>query len=206
MQTVRTEKAEPPSKATREVSLVLSAIESNIATNQRISRDGVGGILKAADIIKASLRDGHKVVFFGNGGSAADAQHLAAEFVGRFKVERTPLRSIALTANPSVLTAIGNDFSFEEIFSRQVSAAVEQGDTVVGISTSGRSRNVLNGIREAHRLGAITVGLTGSNGKEMASMCDHAIVVPSNETQRVQEAHLMIGHIICELVEAALAG
>ncbi len=204
MQTTQAHKTEQSSNLSNETSIVLSAIEANITTDRKLLEDCVGDILKAAAITTASLRGGHKVVFFGNGGSAADAQHIAAELVGQFKAPRPPLRALALTTNPSILTAIGNDFSFDEVFSRQVTAEVEEGDTVIGISTSGRSRNVINGIKEAHKMKAKTIGLTGSNGRDLASFCNHSILVPSNDTQRIQESHIMIGHILCELIEASL--
>jgi D-sedoheptulose 7-phosphate isomerase len=155
-------------------------------------------------MISTALQKGRKVVFFGNGGSAADAQHISAELVGKFKKMRPALRASALTTNTSILTAIGNDFSFDEIFARQVQATLEPGDVAVGISTSGRSANVIKGVQEAQRIGAKTIALTGSGGGQLVSLCDHKVMVPSNDTQRIQESHIMIGHIVCELVEASL--
>jgi len=152
-------------------------------------------------MIATALQKGRKVVFFGNGGSAADAQHISAELVGKFKRMRPALRASALTTNTSILTAIGNDIGFDEIFSRQVQATLEPDDVAVGISTSGRSPNVIKGIQEAKRIGAKTIALTGSGGKQLASLCDHKVIVPSEDTQRVQESHMMIGHIVCELIE-----
>ncbi len=204
MQTAQAQKTKPSRNISQEISLVLSAIENNITTVGGLSKNCVGDIIKAAAMMTSSLRDGSKVVFFGNGGSAADAQHIAAELVGRFKAPRPPLRALALTTNPSILTAIGNDFNFDEVFSRQVTAEVEEGDTVIGITTSGRSKNVINGIKEANKMKAKTIGLTGSNGRDFASFCDHSILVPSNDTQRIQESHILIGHILCELIETAL--
>ena len=185
-------------------SLVLREIRESIETKEKLAKECVGDIQAVANAIVAALRDGGKIVFFGNGGSAADAQHLAAEFVGRFSMDRPPLRAIALTTNTSVLTAVGNDFGFEDIFSRQVAAHVDTRDVVIGISTSGRSKNVIGGVQEAHKLGAKTVALTGSSGEELARRCDYRIKVPSSNTQRIQECHILIGHVLCALVEQSL--
>jgi D-sedoheptulose 7-phosphate isomerase len=151
-----------------------------------------------------ALSEGRMVAFFGNGGSAADAQHIAAELIGKFKKERPPLNAIALTSNTSILTAIGNDFDFDEIFSRQVRANLDEGDIAVGISTSGRSKNVILGVQEARKIGAKTIALTGGDGGQLAPLCDLKVIVPSSDTQRIQECHIMIGHVVCELVDDAL--
>lgn len=156
-----------------------------------------------AAIIKA-LRRGNKVVLFGNGGSAADAQHIACELAGRFKRERRGLPAIALTTNTSALTAIANDYSYDEVFSRQVEGLVNRGDVVIGISTSGNSMNVIKGIKVAKGKGAFTVGLTGATGGKLGEVVDICIKVPSTDTPRIQEAHITIGHIICQLVEEGL--
>ena len=137
----------------------------------------------------------------GNGGSAADAQHVAAEFVGRFLRERRPLPAVALTCNSSILTAIGNDYDFSQVFSRQVEACAGPRDCVVGISTSGRSPNVLEAMRAARRVGAATVGFTGAAGTVLAAACDECLMAPSTSTPRIQEAHLLAWHLICDLVE-----
>jgi D-sedoheptulose 7-phosphate isomerase len=179
-------------------------IRESIEAKERLGRECTEDIIAVGEMILLALRDGRKVVFFGNGGSAADAQHLAAEFVGKFAKIRRPLRAIALTTNTSILSAVGNDFGFDEIFSRQVAAHVDEGDIVVGISTSGRSKNVINGVMEARRLGAKTVALTGASGAEFAHSCDYHIIVPSTNTQRIQECHILIGHVLCGLVEASL--
>lgn len=184
-----------------ETSVALVAIRQSIETKERVAKECLDDIIEMAHIMTTALRKGRKVVFFGNGGSAADAQHISAELVGKFKKMRPPLRSSALTTNTSILTAIGNDLGFDEIFSRQVQATLEPDDVAVGISTSGRSPNVIKGIQEARRIGAKTIALTGSRGKEFASLCDHKVIVPSEDTQRIQECHIMIGHIVCELVE-----
>jgi D-sedoheptulose 7-phosphate isomerase len=184
---------------------VLKEIQDSVETKQKLAKDCVGDILDVAEAIATALREGGKIVFFGNGGSAADAQHLAAEFVGKFATDRPPLRGTAFTTNTSVLTALGNDFGFEEVFSRQVAAHVDAGDVVVGISTSGRSKNVIKGVQEARKLRAKTVALTGASGEELAGLCDYHVMVPSTNTQRIQECHIMIGHILCGLVETSLS-
>jgi D-sedoheptulose 7-phosphate isomerase len=182
-------------------SLARVAILKSIETKQQLSEQCLPDIVEMANMIANALADGQRVVFFGNGGSAADAQHIAAELVGKFKKVRPALRASALTTNTSVLTAIGNDFGFDEIFSRQVQGILKSGDVAVGISTSGRSPNVIKGVQEARKIGAKTIGLTGSGGGQLAQVCDHNVVVPSSDTQRIQECHIMIGHIVCELIE-----
>lgn len=156
--------------------------------------------------IIAALKKGGKVVFFGNGGSAADAMHLAGELVGHLKLERPAIPAIALTANTSIITAIANDDGYETVFSRQVEALVNKNDVVIAISTSGNSPNVIRAVTAAKAKGARTIGLTGGSGGKLAGVVDLALVVPSNDTQRIQEAHITIGHIICELVERMMAG
>ncbi len=151
------------------------------------------------------LSSGGKIVWMGNGGSAADSQHLAAEIVVRYQTERRGLASIALTTDTSILTAAGNDYGFEHVFARQVEALCRANDLVVGISTSGNSPNVLRAIEAAKLLGAYTVGMTGSNGGKLAELCDLTIAVPSTVTARVQEAHILIGHMLCEMLDAAFA-
>lgn len=152
----------------------------------------------------AAFKQDKKVLFCGNGGSAADAQHLAAELSGRFYSDREPLYAEALHTNTSYLTAVANDYSYEEIFSRMVKAQGRTGDILVGISTSGNSKNVLKAIEEANKIGMITVGMTGAKGGKMKELCKYLIRVPSDDTPRIQEAHILIGHIICELVEKAM--
>jgi D-sedoheptulose 7-phosphate isomerase len=194
----------PSGQRDREVSLALSSIRNSIETKERLSKECINDIIEMAHTITTALREGRKVLFFGNGGSAADAQHISAELVGKFKNARPPLRALALTTNTSILTAIGNDFSFDEIFSRQVTANLEKGDVAVGISTSGRSKNVILGVREAAKIGAKTIALTGGDGGLLAPLCDHKVIVPSNDTQRIQECHIMIGHVVCELIDDAV--
>lgn len=154
-------------------------------------------------MVKA-LKNEHKVVLFGNGGSAADAQHIACELASRFKKERRGLPAISLTTNTSALTAIANDYSYNEVFSRQVEGIVGQGDIVIGISTSGNSVNVIKGVESAKKRGALTIGFTGATGGKLGKVVDICIKVPSNDTPRIQEAHITIGHIICQLVEEGL--
>ena len=158
-------------------------------------------IEKVSKLMVKALKNGKKVILFGNGGSAADAQHIACELTGRFKLERRGLPVIALTTNTSVLTAIANDYGYDRVFSRQVEGIVEQGDVVIGISTSGKSRDVIEGIRVAKERKAFTVGLTGADGGNLNEISDICIKVPSHDTQRIQETHITIGHIICQLVE-----
>lgn len=157
----------------------------------------------ATRIIETYRKKG-KIVLFGNGGSAADAQHIACELVGRFKTERVALPAIALTTDTSILTALSNDYSFEDVFSRQISAIVDPDDVVIGISTSGNSSNVINGIKKAKELGAFTVGLTGGTGGRLTEFADLCIIIPSSDTPRIQEVHITIGHILCELIEKEL--
>lgn len=149
----------------------------------------------------AALEGGGKILFFGNGGSAGDAQHLAAELSGRFYKDRAGLAAVSLTVNSSALTAIGNDYGFDAIYARQLDGLARPGDVAVGISTSGRSESVLAALRKARGMGLVTVGLTGRSGGEMPGMCDECLRIDSDETPRIQEGHILAGHIVCELVE-----
>jgi len=157
---------------------------------------------KAAEIYK----NGNKTLIAGNGGSAADAQHIAGEFVSRFYFDRPGLPSIALTTDTSIITAISNDYGYERLFARQVQANGQPGDMFIGISTSGNSPNIVEALKECKSMGIVTVGLTGETGGKMADLCDYCIRVPSMETPRIQEAHIMIGHIICSVVEEDIFG
>lgn len=161
-------------------------------------------IADAASAISNSLRAGGRALFCGNGGSAADAQHLAAELSGRFYYDRPPLDGEALHVNTSYLTAVANDYSYDEIYARLVRARARRGDVVIGLSTSGNSRNIIRALEVAREIGAITVGFTGEGGGKMKALSDHLIAVPSKDTPRIQESHITIGHIICELVESSL--
>jgi D-sedoheptulose 7-phosphate isomerase len=162
-------------------------------------------IVDIVGIIVETFRKGHKALFFGNGGSAADAQHLAAEMVNRFRHNRVAFPAIALTTDSSILTSIGNDLGFDRIFSRQVEALGRVDDVVIALSTSGDSANILAGVAAARHLGAVTVGFAGRDGGRLAREVDYRILVPSDDTPRIQEGHILVGHIICELVERELA-
>ncbi len=182
-------------------SSIIGSIEDSIAVKKRVLETLVDKIAEAAEKVADSLGQGGKIVFMGNGGSAADSQHLAAEFVGRFQRERDPLAALALTTDTSILTAIGNDYGFEKVFERQITALVQKEDVVIGISTSGNSENVLRALRRAKELGATTIAFLGCGGGTIKAEVDISITVPSSNTPRVQEAHLTIGHIICEEAE-----
>ena len=160
-------------------------------------------ILKVSEICLEVYKNGNKTIIAGNGGSAADSQHLAGEFVSRFAFDRPGLPSIALTTDTSVLTAIGNDYGYKKLFERQIQANGKKGDMFIGISTSGNSENIIEAIKQAKKMEIITVGLTGENESKMDELCDYCIKVPSKETPRIQESHIMIGHIICAVVERA---
>ena len=166
----------------------------------------MASVLSAAEKIATSLKGGGKVLFAGNGGSAADAQHLAAEFVGRFINDRAPLAAIALTTDTSALTAIGNDYGFEQVFARQVSALARPGDVLVGISTSGKSPNIVAALKVARDNKLVTVGFTRNGQTPMQALCDVVVGVPSDETALIQQLHITAGHAICHLVERELFG
>jgi D-sedoheptulose 7-phosphate isomerase len=181
-------------------------IEASIATKQRLLEDQ--SLLQRIEEVTAAVvkafRAGNKVLFCGNGGSAADAQHLAAEFSGRFYTDREPLPSEALHVNTSYLTAVANDYSFDVVYSRMVKGMGKPGDILIGLSTSGNSINIINAMTQAQQIGMITVGLTGETGGKMKEHADFLINVPSTDTPRIQESHIMIGHIICQLAEEQL--
>jgi len=162
----------------------------------------VGRVAAVAGVCNEALRRGNKILFAGNGGSAADAQHLAGELVSRFAYDRPGLAAFALTTDTSVLTAIGNDYGYEQLFARQVQAVGVAGDVLFGISTSGRSPNILAALRVAREKGLVTVGLTGRLGGQMPELCDHLLRVPSDSTPRIQEGHIAMGHAICQIIEA----
>lgn len=163
-------------------------------------------VAEAAEAVTGALRAGNKVLLCGNGGSAADSQHIAAELAGRLRLERAGLPAMALTVNSSVLTAVANDYGYEMVFARQVEALGHEGDVLVGISTSGSSANVIRALEAGRAGGLVTVGLTGSNAGEMGALCDHVIAAPTEDTQRIQEVHIAAGHAMCEIVESALFG
>ena len=187
---------------------VANSIEASIAVEQNLLRDSalVSLIARVSEILLNTLKSGNKLLLFGNGGSAADAQHIAAEFVGRFAFDRPALPALALSVNTSCLTAIGNDYGFEQVFSRQLEALGRAGDVAIGISTSGNSPNVLNGISTAKKIGLHTIAFTGTPGGKLKQSADldHCLCAPSGETPRIQECHILIGHIVSELVEQEL--
>ena len=176
-------------------------IKESIATKEGILKDQADNIEKAAGAIITSFKSGGKLLIFGNGGSAADSQHIAAELVGRFKLERRALPAIALTTDTSALTAIANDYGYEHVFSRQIEALGSKGDVALGISTSGNSKNVIEALKKAKSMGLKTVALSGGDGGLMKSEADISVIVGAKDTPSVQESHIMIGHIICALVE-----
>ncbi|HSD66503.1 MAG TPA: D-sedoheptulose 7-phosphate isomerase [Vicinamibacteria bacterium] len=178
-------------------------VADSVALKERFFAASAPLLLEVGARLAESLRAGGRVLAFGNGGSAADAQHLAAELVGRFQRVRPGLSAIALTTDPSVVTAVGNDMGFAAVFQRQVEAHGRPGDVALGISTSGRSPNVIEGLRAARRGGLVTVGLTGNGGGEVAGLVDHLIDVPHRDPQRVQEVHAMVLHVLCGIVEEA---
>ncbi len=181
-------------------------LQESIAVKEKILADAslLAAVEKVATTIVNAYKQGKKVILFGNGGSAADAQHIAGEFVGRFYKERKPLPALALHANTSVVTAIGNDYGYDAVFTRQVDAHAVAGDVVIGISTSGNSPNVVTAIQKAKEKGAFTVGLTGGKESQLSRAADVCLRVPSQDTPRIQEAHITLGHIICFLVEQTL--
>ena len=158
-------------------------------------------VASSAQLCIDCLKSGGKILIFGNGGSAADAQHIAAELVGRYKVERKGLPAIALTTDTSAITSIGNDFGYNHIFDRQVEALANKSDVVIGISTSGKSENIINALKVASKLNCITIGFSGQDGGEMNEICNINLVVPSEDTPRIQEMHIVIGHTICHLID-----
>lgn len=183
---------------------VTAGLRESAELKQKLAKDAAPTIVQAAAVITACLKADGKVLLFGNGGSAADAQHLAAEFVGRFAMERKALPAIALTTDSSILTAIGNDYGYEHVFVRQVQALGRAGDVAIGISTSGKSANVVEAIRVARASGLRTFGLSGNDGGPLAEVAELSVVVPSRVTARIQECHIAAGHVLCELVEMAL--
>mgnify|MGYP000852377427 CR=1 FL=1 len=181
-------------------------IQQNISVKQAILSDNniLQTVASVVTLITATFQKGNKVLFCGNGGSAADAQHLAAEFSGRFYTDRNPLPSEALHCNTSFLTAVGNDYGFDFVYSRMIQGIGKEGDILVGLSTSGNSPNILNAFEMSKSIGVTTIGMTGQTGGKLKSLSDHIIAIPSTDTPRIQESHILIGHIICQLVEANL--
>lgn len=186
--------------------LIVRALNDGVRLRRRMAETHVESIARAASIVVEALRAGNKVLLFGNGGSAADAQHIAAELVGRFGGDRPPLPAVALTVDSSALTAIANDYGYDHVFERQVRALARPGDVVIAITTSGRSKSVLLALEAARAASAKVIGFTGAAGAEFAKSCDGAIVVPTRDTARIQEMHITAGHVLCEIVEAELFG
>lgn len=184
--------------------IVRANIERSIEVHSRLIHECLDTIAAGADALIAAYQTGHKALFFGNGGSAADAQHLAAEFVGRYLRERGPMPAMALHANSSAVTAIGNDYGYDQVFARQLEAFAAPGDVAVGISTSGNSPSVIQAVRSARRMGLFTMALTGASGGQLRGLVDVLIAVPSEETPRIQECHILIGHSLCDAVERAV--
>jgi len=179
-------------------------LEESVQLKKAVATSKIGEIENMVTLILAAHKAGGKVVLFGNGGSAADAQHLACELVGKVTHNRQALPAIALTTNTSTLTAVANDYGYETVFSRQVEALVDDRDVVIGLSTSGNSPNVVQALKAAKKKGAKTVGLTGGDGGKLTEVADLVLTVPSNSVPRIQEIHITIGHIVCELVEKEL--
>jgi len=183
--------------------IILKILADSIATKRDCIESNLDTICRAADMLAACIKAGNKVLFFGNGGSAADAQHLAAEFVNRFQIERPPLAAIALTTDSSVITSISNDYQFVDIFAKQIEALGRSGDIAWGISTSGNSANVVKAVKSARQIGLTTFGMTGRGG-ELAACADLVFAVASDTTARIQESHITLGHILCDLLERQL--
>lgn len=188
------------------INFIQSKIRSSVELKQELLNNSalLDTVQKVVEAIVKSYKNGGKVLWCGNGGSAADAQHLSAELSGRFYYDRPPLNAEALHVNTSYITAVANDYSYDVIYSRLVEGMGKKGDVLIGMSTSGNSKNVVNAIEKANQIGLITVGLTGKSGGEMGFICNHLINIPSADTPRIQECHMLLGHTICELVESNL--
>lgn len=178
-------------------------VSESVALKERFFAEATGTLLEVGRGLQHCLEEGGRLLTFGNGGSAADAQHLAAELVGRFRRERPGLSALALAADPSVVTALGNDLGFESVFRRQVEAHGRPGDVAMGFTTSGRSPNVVEGLRAARSRGLVTVGLTGEGGGDLKGLVHHLIAVPHTDTARIQEVHIMVAHVLCQMVDEA---
>ncbi|MDD5617751.1 MAG: D-sedoheptulose 7-phosphate isomerase [Candidatus Omnitrophica bacterium] len=180
---------------------IKNIIKDSIAVKEKLILSCLEDVQKIAELCIKTLQGNGKIILCGNGGSAADSQHLAAELVVRFKKDRKAIAAIALTTNTSIITAIGNDYGYEKVFSRQLEALANKNDLLIAISTSGKAKNVAEAIKKAKEMGIKTVALTGETGKEFAKSCDLSIIVPSTNTARIQESHICIGHILCEIIE-----
>ena len=184
--------------------LIVKIFKDSSRLQESFVNDNLSGIIRVVEMMTAALKAGNKIMIFGNGGSAADAQHLAAEFVNRFLIERPPLPAIALSTDTSIITSIGNDYDFSEIFSKQIRALGQTGDVAWGISTSGRSRNVYKGLEQAKKMGLTTFALTGKDGGDIAGIADYSLNVASESTPRIQEVHITLGHVLCQMVDLKL--
>ncbi len=193
--------SDPNSKDTAQ-----SSIDQHLSVVEQLRSQCLDRIYECSEIIVETLRNGGKILICGNGGSAADAQHIAAEFVGRYETERSALPAIALTTDTSALTALANDYEFKRVFARQVEALAKPGDCLIAISTSGTSENVIAAVMSARTIGCRVIGMTGSRGKKLASLCDSTLMVPSDRTARIQEAHITVAHIWCELIDEQFTG
>jgi D-sedoheptulose 7-phosphate isomerase len=181
--------------------IILKRFKESSEVKTRFLKENLSRLLDVIKLVSRTFEAGNKLFFFGNGGSAADAQHLAAEFVNRYVMDRPPLPAIALTTDTSILTSVSNDLAFNEIFAKQLRALGKEGDVAIGISTSGSSPNIIKAFEVGKEMGMKTVALTGNDGGAIAKMVDFPLVVPSTSTPRIQEAHILIGHILCEMVE-----
>jgi D-sedoheptulose 7-phosphate isomerase len=186
------------------VERIKAIADESAATARRFFASNIGQLARAAEMLAESIRNGGKVLAMGNGGSAADAQHIAAELVNRLNYDRPPIAAIALTTDSSILTSVGNDSSFDDLFERQLRALGRTGDVALAISTSGNSTNVIRAVIAARELGILTIALAGRDGGKLAPLADVALVVEAPSTQRIQETHIIIGHILCELIEEEL--
>jgi D-sedoheptulose 7-phosphate isomerase len=188
--------------------LIAAHLKLSLAALERAMKDAtlLATARKTAEIVIATLREGNKLLIVGNGGSAADAQHIAAEIMGRYKQDRRPHAAIALTTDTSALTAIGNDYGFEQVFARQVAGLGRRGDALLALSTSGRSPNILAALGTARQHGLVTIGFTGSKGEALRPLCDHLLVAPSDDTAIIQQLHLAVAHGVCEAIEQAMMG
>lgn len=198
---IKSVESKPEKISNSNENVVKASLKQHLEVIQKVFDNQINLIEECAEMLFQTLQDGNKILICGNGGSAADAQHLAAEFVGRYEQERRALPAIALTTDTSALTALANDYDFERIFSRQVEALARKGDCLIAISTSGNSKNIISAVMKAREIGCKTIGLTGAEGKKLASLCDACILIPSGRTARIQEAHITIGHIWCEIIE-----
>lgn len=194
----------PRSENLKATTLLQRSLQEHLEVIQALLQSNLGEIERAGALIRETLAQGRKILLCGNGGSAADAQHIAAELVGRYEVQRRAWPAIALTTDTSALTALSNDYGFEDVFARQVEALASEGDLLLALSTSGASANVIKAAQTARLLGCNTIALTGGAGDPLASLCDLAVIVPSVRTSRIQEAHITIGHLWCELIDAEL--